>query len=343
MRQPRIKCEESAHYHCVSRIVGRDFLMGDKEREFFAKLIRLLALYHGCRVLTYCVMSNHFHLLIETPGREASAQLGREEILIRVEGLYGADHARELKEELDRAKASGDPGWESGILERYRDQMGDLSVYMKQLKQRFTIWYNRRMGRRGTLWEERYKSVLVENSKQALLAVAAYIDLNPLRAGMVKRVEDYRWCGYAAAVAGDQVARAGIGLVFDRCAWVSGGDHSENWDKTGSIYRMMLYGAGEAQESQEKGGRLSRHGFTREEVEAEIARGGILPLSSVLRVKVRYLSDGLVLGSATFVESIFERHRERSKMRPMGAAKMMDGADWGELRVMRQLRAGVFR
>src|ERR1700739_5057236 len=71
---------------------------------------------------------------------------------------------------------------------------------MKELKGRFAQWYNRRHRRYGVLWAERFKSVLIEES-QALSAVAAYIDLNPLRAGLCEDPKDYRYCGYAEAVA----------------------------------------------------------------------------------------------------------------------------------------------
>ena len=57
---------------------------------------------------------------------------------------------------------------------------------MKLLKQRFTQWFNRQRGRKGTLWEERFKSVLVEGTGEVLATMAAYIDLNPVRAGIVK-------------------------------------------------------------------------------------------------------------------------------------------------------------
>jgi len=53
---------------------------------------------------------------------------------------------------------------------------------MKDLKQRFTQWYNKRNGLKGTLWEDTYQSVLVEDSERALMTMAAYIDLNPVRA-----------------------------------------------------------------------------------------------------------------------------------------------------------------
>jgi len=64
--------------------------------------------------------------------------------------------------------------------------MYELSQFMKTFKQCFSIYYNSNHERRGTLWEERFKSVLVEESEYAQLVAGAYIDLNPVRAGIVK-------------------------------------------------------------------------------------------------------------------------------------------------------------
>ena len=88
--------------------------------------------------------------------------------------------------------------------------MGNLSEYMKELKQRFSRWYNRVHDRYGTLWAERFKSVVVEDKSAAVQVVAAYIDLNPVRAGMTDDPKEYRWCGYAGALGGDKLARAGL-------------------------------------------------------------------------------------------------------------------------------------
>ena len=59
---------------------------------------------------------------------------------------------------------------------------------MKELKQRFSRWHNRRVGRKGPVWEDRYKSVQVEDDETALRTIAAYIDLNPVRAGHRRRI-----------------------------------------------------------------------------------------------------------------------------------------------------------
>jgi hypothetical protein len=72
---------------------------------------------------------------------------------------------------------------------------------MKGLLTRFTRWFNRTHSRTGTLWEERFKSVIVE-SGVAARTISVYIDLNPVRAGMVKDPADYRWSSYGEAVGG---------------------------------------------------------------------------------------------------------------------------------------------
>ena len=92
--------------------------------------------------------------------------------------------------------------------------MWDVSGFMKSLKGRFTQWYNRRHGRKGTLWEERFKRVLVEGSGTTLAAMAAYIDLNPVRAGLVADPKDYRWCGYGEALGGAGRAVEGLRTVM---------------------------------------------------------------------------------------------------------------------------------
>jgi len=91
--------------------------------------------------------------------------------------------------------------------------MWNVSGFMHGVKQRFTQWYNGRKGRKGTLREDRFKSVVVEGVGQALGAMAAYIDLNPVRAGIVADPKDYRWSGYGAAMAGRRGAKEGLRKV----------------------------------------------------------------------------------------------------------------------------------
>jgi REP element-mobilizing transposase RayT len=342
MRQARIRGEFGRNYfHVHSRIVDRQHIFGDVEREHFVVLLRKLEAFLGVRVVTYAVMSNHFHLLVEEPDPAEVPPLDRETLLERLSHLYDRFTVDTLSQELDRAAARGDQKWEQEILDRYRKRMGDLSIFMKELKQRFSTWYNRRKGRKGTLWEERYKSVLVEGDEKTLMTMAAYIDLNPFRAGLVNRVEDYRWCGYAAAVAGDDRARAGLGRVLQHSPQISGNDFEKDWEATQPIYRLWLYDQGEVREltDEESRDRKVRRGFTRVEVEEEESRGGKLPLRRVIHRRIRYFLDGGVLGSAAFVEKVFELNRERFGLKRKNGARPMKGAEWEGLCVLRDLKS----
>lgn len=340
MRQARLKGDGLSYYHCLSRVVDRQFILGDEEREHFVILMRKLEAFLGLRVVTYCIMSNHFHLLVEEPEAAERAQLDRDTLLRRLGYLYDQVTLDTVRQELDRARKAGDVRWEEQILDRYRARMGDVSVFMKELKQRFSQWYNRRKGRRGTLWEERFKSILVEGDDKALMTMAAYIDLNPVRAGMVSKVEDYRWCGYASALGGNRWARKGLGRILRNSPPVSGEDFEKDWETTSQVYRLWLYDQGEVEEIIEfaKVAEKTRSGFTREEVEAENRKGGKLPLRQVIRLRVRYFTDGGVLGSAAFVDSVFERHRERFGLKRKTGARRMREADWEGLCVLRDLR-----
>jgi hypothetical protein len=80
------------------------------------------------------------------------------------------------------------------------------------------------------------------------------------------------------------------------------------------------------------------------EVEAVIVQGGAMPLREALRHRVRYFCDGAVRGTATFVNEVFEREQSQRKRfgeKRTSGARRMRGADWGELRVLRDLQKEV--
>ena len=79
------------------------------------------------------------------------------------------------------------------------DAGDSLPLMMQGVGRSYVRWFNRRHGRSGTLWEGRYRSTLIE-AERYLLACMAYIDLNPVRAGMVPAAADYRWSSHAHLV-----------------------------------------------------------------------------------------------------------------------------------------------
>ncbi len=142
---------------------------------------------------------------------------------------------------------------------------------MKLLKQRFTQWYNRRNDRKGTLWEERFKSVLVEGRRESLAAVAAYIDLNQVRARLVEDPKDFRWCGYGASVAGQRAPKEGIAAILN-----AGQGKEATLTEALALYRMWIFGEGMIERINAEGEPQVRPGIHPERVREALARKGKL-------------------------------------------------------------------
>ena len=233
--------EKPAIYHAISRVVDRRFVFGDAEREHFRMFMRMQENFSGCRVLAYCIMSNHFHLLLEVPPMP-SGGISDEELLKRLHAIYTEAFVAEVGKELAEARAAGQARRVEEIRGRYLYRMHNLSEFMKTLLQRFTRWFNRIHERSGTLWEERFKSVIVE-SGIAARTMAAYIDLNPVRAGMVSDPAEYRWSSYGEAIGGGNKGngkKAREGLVRACVSHQGGGFDAEKWKDVSRIYRRAM-------------------------------------------------------------------------------------------------------
>ncbi|MEO1856704.1 MAG: transposase [Rubritalea sp.] len=331
----------SAIYHCVSRIVGREFLLRREEKEQFVRYMRLYEQFCGVRVLTYCVMSNHFHILVEVPPK-CDRELDDDALIERLEILYSKEHVAMVSEHLNLlAKATHVEGRQAylKLRESYTKRMWDLGLFMKTLKQRFSSWYNKKHGRRGTLWEARYKSVLVENG-YAARTMAAYIDLNPVRAGMLVDPKDYRWSGYAEAVAGGKLARNGVMRVLSELesdtakdGWSGARDLVKyDWRSVAGQYRLILFEDGarygeKGANDQVREGR--RKGFSESELAHEQKREGQLSIAAIASCKSRYFVEGAVLGSREWVNGVIEgikgdylsSKRKGKSSKPLGALK----------------------
>lgn len=328
MRTARIKVKEAGYYHCMSRIIERRHILGELEKERFRGIMRSLEGFCCLQILTYTIMTNHFHILVKVPERR---EISDKELIYRLGLLYGPVRVNEVATHLADLRRSGLDDAAELLKERYTYRMFDISEFFKTLKQKFSQYYNRREERHGTLWEQRFKSILVEGTGHALTTIAAYIDLNAVRAGLVEDPRSYRYCGYGEAVAGNRRSRAGLKRAMHIL------DTKAAWSDYGSSYRQKLYVQGKA-----KGvgpdGKPIRCGFTEEQIRKVLDEGGRLPLHVVLHCRVRYFSDGVALGSKEFVERIFHQHREQFSPKRDSGARSMRFADWKGLHTLRALR-----
>jgi putative transposase len=355
-------------YHVLSRIVDRRFVLGAAEKEKFRTLMRIQEKFTGCRVASYCLMDNHFHLLLEVPPM-AEGGLSDEGLLKRLSAIYSeafvAGVAKEMADARDAvyANESGLDDAVAAIYRRFTYRMHDLGGFMKGLLQCYTQWHNRTHSRTGRLWEDRFKSLIVEDGVAAK-TISAYIDLNPVRAGMVKDPAEYRWSSYGEAIGGrvksDGLTRLGVkgngktaraGLVRALRAHHGVGADADLWanDVSREYRKLLMAGAvGKTSENVSQDGktvtRTLRKGISEAEAEQERKRDGEIPFGKMLCCRVRYFTDGAVLGSREFVNEAFKAARERfGPKRKDGARKMKGSASVaaGMLWTMRDLRKGI--
>jgi putative transposase len=312
MRQRRlIPRHQDTVFHLISRCSRRELLFdAPAVKEHMRQLLWRTADFCGVAVITFALMGNHFHILARVPEKMAAdAAVTDQELLKRVERLDGPKKATffaALHPEAVRAAALDQDGhplnpaadetavrrWQKAR-EAYVVRMHDVSQFMKLFKERCSAWFNKEFTTFGTLWAERFKSLIVEDRAEVIRAVALYIDLNPVRAGLVNDPKDYRWCGYAEAVAGHRGLRKQLSAAMEKSDWSEGGPS----------YRLWLAGKGHRSNAQNGKRAMS------DELVAEItANHGELSwrdrLRDRLRQRVRQFSDGGALGSAEFVARI---------------------------------------
>jgi len=338
VRQGRMKAPGNpayAFYHCMSRIVDRRFLLEEGERDQFEKFMDEYARFCGITVLTHCVMNNHFHLLLLVP-KAPETPLSDEELLTRIEALSGSPGSKATRQQLELFRQRDQPQAAEALRQRFLVRMWDLSSFMKSLKQRFSQWYNKTHDRRGTLWEGRFKSLLVQSEGDALAAMAAYIDLNSLRAGLTEDPATYRWCGYARACQGDIAAQQSLRRVIAGAQRVD--PQTLSLQQALDQYRCWLMVKGEQNEGTDAQGRPLRRGFSPEAVLEVLRHKGRVALNDYVQLRVRYFVDGLVMGSRAYINEVFEKARHRFGPKRKDGARRMRGVESKELYVLRDLK-----
>jgi hypothetical protein len=319
----------------MSRTCGGEVHFDDVEKEALRRLLWKMSEFCGVKVITYCVMSNHFHVLAEVPWREVwlrrfEGPEGEQRLLEHLRTLYSKTFVGMLKDELDDLRKRGMTALAEQKILAIKKRFCDLSIYVKEVKERFSRWFNKRRERKGTLWMDRFKSVLVEGKGEPLHTMAAYIDLNPVRAGLVRDPKDYRWCGYTEALSGSRRAQRAMSKVTAKPV--------DGWESAGGAeaYRKLLFSHAVEVRSVDKS-EVVRRGVTAEEAQKVRQAHGKLSAAELVRQRVRYFSDGLVIGGKEFVESMFGQHREKfGPRRKDGARKITESA--GGLFALRRLR-----
>lgn len=270
--------DQSTVYHVMSRTALDGFPLADIEKDFMLDLIRRYAALYLVDILGFCLMGNHFHILVRMIPEN---KFSDEDILKRYVDVYGDERI-----------------FADGLIPSLRIRLSSLSEFIREIKVNFARFYNRRHNRRGYFWGDRFKSVIVENG-ETLINCLAYIDLNPLRAGLVERPEDYRWnsLGYHIQTNNkDKFLSTDFGLkefnVKSKKARIR-------------LYRRYVYEAGALNQTEKSSFKVIEDKV----LEKERNREFVLSRSDRFRYRTRYFTDSGIIGSKEFVAINYQRFK----------------------------------
>ena len=264
-------------------------------------------------------MDNHFHLLVRVPHRPEGFDVPLEVVVARLDRALGEESAKLMHRDLEFWRTTKNEAAIEEWRQRQVARMFSLSEFMKAVQLRFSHWYNLRAGRKGTLWESRYTSVIVAEEERALRTIAAYIDLNPVRAGMVADPADYRWSGYSEAMAGKARSRRGLVRVIGQMAWPrDSAAGAKPWGTEAFpaaverralvFYRAILGGQGAVRKRED--GTVVRRGLS-ERVREKLTTPNERRLAAeVLTRRVIHFTRGVVIGSRAMIDEWFEANRK---------------------------------
>ncbi len=357
---PKLSENEHSYVHCLSRVVDRRLIFGEEEKQKFLFYLRRYERFCRLRVVGYVLMDNHFHLVVCWRGRPQTRP-SQSELIKHVRETLGNLAADKYQERVDfweeqlaigarRKSEEGTvivaspldvvlgsevdlEGYAADQLEKVsRDiwqRMFDVSKFILSVKQQFSSWYNKKNGRLGTLWEERFRTTLVQPGP-ALGEILAYMDLNPVRVGIVSDPKDYPWSQYGAARSGDEAAIEGMLHVSEilfadiqvsatqRGADFAGSGVSNKLDLALAIWTVLLERRGEGD---------GREGCQITAEQARLARvllgPDVVPGKSYISGEVKGFSRGGAVGDPAFLDALFQSYRSQFGLRRRSAARVM--------------------
>ncbi|MGH8110249.1 MAG: transposase [Arenimonas sp.] len=194
-RSQLIPLDTAGTYHCVQRCVRRAFLCGidhytnqsfEHRRLWVEDRLHVVSECFAVAIHAYAVMSNHLHIVLQLDPN-AVHSWPDEIVALRWVRLFppreDTDEARSLKAQAIVSNPNS--------MAMLRHRLGNLSWLMKCLAEPIARKANNEDSCKGRFWEGRFKSQLLCDDK-ALLAAMAYVDLNPIRAGMTQRLDHSR-------------------------------------------------------------------------------------------------------------------------------------------------------
>ncbi len=336
--RPELAPDQEAYFHVVSRVVDRRNIFGPPQKAKFLEYMRRYESFCRVRIVGYCLMDDHFHLVIGVPGRPTQRP-SQQELLDHVRNSLGQTIHDQYQDRVDFWTQQLKIGIERDQKDFSKEQMespldeilpskSDLKTYAKaqlekiscdiwkrmydvsqfvfSLKQQFSHWYNKESGRVGTLWEERFRSTLLQPGP-AVAEMVAYIDLNPVRAGLVTDAKEFAWSQYGAAAAGDHLSSQAIAYLTQKPDWIEKPATADNMHGTLPVPQLELPMLLMRLLLERRGLRSAAPG--RLQLGYQIPARGPESISYVTG-PIRSFVRGQAIGDSAYLEGLFASNRE---------------------------------
>jgi hypothetical protein len=187
-RLPRQLIDENiGGYHIFSRTVRQEYILDANDKNVFVSMMLRYARAYFIKLHSFCVMDNHFHLLVTMDCR-AAERASKIEIAHRYWVASKGLSEIELVSKKEKKKYLNNID-----IEKLKQRLCSISRFVQDLKQSFSRYHNKKSNVKGHLWAERFGGVLISHGLPQLIC-SAYIDLNPVKAGLAKTPEYYPWC-----------------------------------------------------------------------------------------------------------------------------------------------------
>ena len=296
-----------AWYHVYNRIACEKERMPFDEvldaKETFERYLKFYTEAYNCELATYVVMGNHYHLVLRMKGYEV---LSRKVLEEKAKGFYPNTY--------DQTKRWSDEHWD-----QFNERLFSLSDLMRNIQQGFARWYNKAAKRRGRFWADRFKSTLLYG-EESLLECMQYVDLNPLRAGLVDRPEAYEFCGFYKRMYHDD------GSLLNLKSFLSKSSKKKALEE----YRSMLYTRG-CVASKEKDHLIKEVTFN-----GELSQNFDLSYHAEAKDHFRFYLDGLVIGAKDKVKMWLEKlQHSGAYLRRKNPIPIKSGLEWYSVREQR--------
>ena len=208
-RKHLVSVADTPYYHVYSRCVRRAFLCGvdrhsgksyEHRRAWIEDRVRLLSSLFSIDLCAYAVMSNHYHLVVRLNPAEPD-RWSDDEVLQRWTALFRGTLLVQ-RYRAGESLSSAEQNTVRGTAAVYRNRLGCLSWFMKCLNEPIARRANAEDRCTGHFWEARFQSQPLR-SERALLTAMAYVDLNPVRAGIALSPEASEYTSIRVRLQGD--------------------------------------------------------------------------------------------------------------------------------------------